>query len=228
MPIRLNLLAEAQALENQRRRDPLKRIILAGVLIMVGMFVWSSSIMFKTMVVKSEAERIQAELNSRTNDYRQVLENKAKLNDDNLKLVALQRLATNRFLVGNFLEAFQENTVDNVRLVHLKLDLDYTLVQESKPDKKSEGAPAVPAAPAKPAFSTEKVSFAINAKDSSLNPGDAVTRFRDLLASAPYFKTELGSQNEIRLKTVSAPQAEPGMRPYVLFALEANLPEKKR
>lgn len=221
MPIRLNLLAEAQALEEQRRRDPLKRIILAGVLLLAAMLVWSSSIMFKTIVVKSEAGQLQAELNARTNDYRQVLDSKAKLSEDNLKLAALQHLATNRFLVGNFLEAFQETTVDSVQLTHLKLDLNYSLTAEVKPEKGKEDA-----APLKPAVSTEKISFAVNAKDNSA--GDAVTKFRDLLAAAPYFKGQLGPQNEIRLKTVGAPQSEPGGRSFVLFALEASLPEKKR
>jgi len=33
MPIRINLLAESQALEEMRRRDPVKRAIWVGVLV---------------------------------------------------------------------------------------------------------------------------------------------------------------------------------------------------
>ena len=227
MPIRINLLAEAQALEDQRRRDPVKRAILAGVILLAIMLAWSSSLMLKTMVVKSEQNRMESELNSRTNDYRQVLDNKRKLAESNQKLEALHRLATNRFLVGNFLNAFQQTTIEGVQLVRLKLDQNYTVIEESKAAKKEEGEEAT-AAPAKPASATEKISFAINAKDLSPTPGDAVNRFRDTLATDAYFKAQLGEQNGIRLKSLSASQTDLDGKPFLLFALEANLPEKKR
>ena len=229
MPIRINLLAETQALEEQRRRDPVKRVILAGVVLLAMMLAWSSSLMVKTMVVKSEQSRMESELNSRTNDYRQVLENKRKLAENYQKLEALHRLATNRFLVGNFLDAFQQATVDGVQLVHLKLDLNYTLTEEAKAAKKEDGEEgAAPTTAAKPAIATEKISFALNAKDLSSTPGDAVNRFRDSLATAAYFKQQLGEQNGIRLKSLSASQTDLDGKPFILFALEANLPEKKR
>src|SRR4051812_35048858 len=139
MPIRINLLAEAQALEDQRRRDPVKRVILVGVVLVAIMLAWSSSLMLKTMIVKGEQGRMESEMNSRTNEYRQVLENKTKLAEDYQKLEALHRLSTNRFLVGNFLDAFQQTTVDGVQLVHLKLDLLYSLTEEVKATKKAEG-----------------------------------------------------------------------------------------
>jgi len=228
MPIRINLLAEAQALEDLRRRDPVKRAILAGAVLVALMLAWSSSLMLKTIIVKSDVTRIESELNSRTNDYRQVLENKRKLAENNQKLVALHRLSTNRFLVGDFLDAFQLTTVENVQLVHLKLDLNYTVTEESKPareDAKAEGAAATLP---KPATATEKISFALNAKDASATPGDAVNKFRETLSTSRFFKEQLGSQNEIRLKSLSAPQTDPGGKPFVLFAFEASLPERKR
>jgi len=225
MPIRINLLAEAQALEDQRRRDPVKRVILVGAMLVAMILVWSSSLMFKTIIFKSDLGRLEAELNSRTNDYRQVLENKRKLAENKQKLVALYRLSTNRFLVGNFLNAFQQTTVESVQLVHLKLDLNYTVVDEAKAQVKDD---AVPATKPKPAATTEKISFAINAKDASATPGDAVNKLRESISTAPYFKEQLGSQNEIRLKSLSAPQTDPDGKPFVLFALEASLPEKKR
>ena len=240
MPIRINLLAEAQASEEQRRRDPVKRIVLAGIILVALMLAWSSSLFFKTIVVKSELSRLETELNSRTNDYHQVLENKRRLTEDTQKLAAIRQLVTNRFLVGNFLNAFQQTTVDNVQLVHVKLDLNYK-VEEFKTvlakadgkkdqDKQESGKPnsSKSSAPSKPTKCTEIISFALNAKDSSPNPGDAVNTFRDSLSSAAYFREQLGKQNEIRLKSSTAPQSEGGSKPYVLFALEAPLPEKTR
>jgi hypothetical protein len=226
MPIRINLLAEAQELEDQRRRDPVKRVILAGAILMAILLAWSSSLMFKTIIAKSDLGRLEAELNSRTNDYRQVLENKRKLAEDNQKLVALHRLSTNRFLVGSFLDAFQQTTVENVQLVHLKLDLNYTLIEEAKAQTNEDGSKP---APGKPASSTEKITFAINAKDASSAPGgDSVIKLRESISAAPYFKEQLGNQNEIRLKKLGPLETDPEGKQFVMFALEANLPEKKR
>ncbi len=228
MPIRINLLAEMQALEDQRRRDPVKRVILTGIVLVSVMLAWSSSLMVKTMVVKSDAGRIESELNSRTNDYRQVLDNKRKLAENHQKLAALHRLSTNRFLVGNFLDAFQQITVEDVQMVHLKLDFGYSVTEETKAAKKEEGDDAVASAPAKPASATEKISFAINARDNSATAGDAVNRFRESIAAAPYFKALLGGQSGIRLKSLSAQQTDPNGKQFTLFALEASLPEKRR
>jgi hypothetical protein len=224
MPIRINLLAEAQALEDQRRRDPVKRAILGGMILVAVMLAWSSSLMFKTIVIKSDLSRLDAELNARTNDYRQVLENKRLLAEDNQKLVALHRLSTNRFLVGNFLDAFQQTTVESVQLVHLKLDLNYTMIEEAKALTNEDGS-----LPTKVKGSaTEKISFAISAKDASATPGDAVNKLRESISTATYFKEQLGGQNQIRLKSLNAVQTDPDGKPFVLFALEASLPEKKR
>jgi hypothetical protein len=107
MPIRINLLAEAQALEDQRRRDPVKRVILAGAVLLGLILAWSSSLMVKTMIVKGEVSRLENSLNSRTNEYRQILETQKMLGQDTLKLEALHQLATNRFLLGNLLDALK-------------------------------------------------------------------------------------------------------------------------
>lgn len=227
MPIRINLLAETQAIEEQRRRDPVKRAILVGVVLVALMLAWSSSLMVKTMVVKSDQGRMESELNSRTNDYRQVLDNKRKLAEDYQKLAALHRLSTNRFLIGNFLDAFQQISVEGVQLVHLKLDLNYTMTEEVKAAKKEDSEETAVAA-AKPASSTERISFTLNARDNSAASGDAVNRFREAISTAPYFKDKLGDQNGIRLKSLSATQRDMDGKEFVLFALEASLPEKKR
>src|SRR5581483_2853209 len=125
MPIRLNFLAEAQALEEQRRRDPVKRAILGGVVLLVGILIWSSSLMFQKMVAESNLHALEAELNSRANEYRQILDNEKKLNESKQKLAALRQLATNRFLIGNLMNGLQKSVAENVQLVHLQLEQKY-------------------------------------------------------------------------------------------------------
>src|SRR2546421_12062249 len=104
MPIRLNLFAEDQALEASRRRDPVKRVILAGAVLVAVMLAWSSTLMFKAMALKSEIGTIDGSLNSQTNTYAQILSNEKRLADSKEKLRALQILATNRFLNGSLLD----------------------------------------------------------------------------------------------------------------------------
>ena len=222
MPIRINLLAEAQALEDQRRRDPVKRVILAGAVLLGLILAWSSSLMVKTMIVKGEVSRLENSLNSRTNEYRQILETQKMLGQDTLKLEALHQLATNRFLLGNLLDALQKATVDNVQLLRLKVDQQYVATEETKPKEENSRAPV------KPATATEKIVLTLNAKDTSPIPGDAVNKFREALSSAPYFQNALGKTGGFHLTTLGAPQSDPDGRQCVLFTLEARFPEITR
>src|ERR1041385_3462675 len=130
MPIRLNFLAEAQALEEQRRRDPVKRAIVGGILLVVAILVWSASLVFQKIAVESSVKTLEAELNSNTDKYRQILENEKKLNDSRRKLIALRQLSTNRFLMGNLLSGLQKSVVDNVQLVRLQLEQKYVFTEK--------------------------------------------------------------------------------------------------
>src|SRR6266446_4467159 len=98
MAIRINLLAESQALEDLRRRDPVKRLIWVGVLIGVGMLVWSSTLQLKAMIAKKDLGRLEALLRGRTNEFQMVQTSQRKLLEIDAKLGKLQALATNRFL----------------------------------------------------------------------------------------------------------------------------------
>src|SRR3989442_1567187 len=119
MPIRLNLLAEAQAIEDMRRRDPVKRAIWAGALLSSLMLVWSSSLQLKAMLANNEVGRVEGQMNTRKNEFQQVLENQKKTEEIRQKLAALQLLATNRFLQATLLNALQRATADDVQLVRV-------------------------------------------------------------------------------------------------------------
>ena len=116
MPIRLNLLAEAQAAEEMRRRDPVKRAIWVGALIIVVMLVWSSSIQLEAMLASSEVSRLEGQISSHTNAYKVVLDEQNKTAEIKEKLSALHVLATNRLLNGTLLNALQQTTVADVQL----------------------------------------------------------------------------------------------------------------
>jgi hypothetical protein len=224
MPIRLNLLAEALAAEEVRRRDPVKRAMwIAGLLVAV-MLVWSSSLQLQAMLAKNGLGRVEAQMNSHTNDYRQVLDNQKKSVEINQKLLALQKLSSNRFLNGPVLNALQQTTVEDVELIRLKIDQTYALVEEVKPRTNDTRVVA-----GKPATITEKIVLALEGKDSSANAGDQVNKFKEAVAKHPYFQEKLGRTNEVSLKNLSAPTISPDTsRACVLFTLECRFPEVTR
>ena len=62
MPIRINLLAESLAEEDSRRRDPVKRAIYIGALLVVLSLVWYSSIWLNHMLANNELNRVKADV----------------------------------------------------------------------------------------------------------------------------------------------------------------------
>jgi hypothetical protein len=225
MPIRINLLAEAQAAEEIRRKDPVKRTIWLAVIVVILVLVWSSSLQVKVMTQNAKLGNLEAKLSSRTNEYQLIISNKKKLDDANDKVAALQRLAASRFLYANLLDALQRTTVEGIQLTRLKIDHAFDVVAEVKSSKADDKV-----IPGKPASSTEKIILILDAKDSSRNPGgDQVKKFKEAIAESAYFKNSNITTNGILLKNLSAPQpdVESG-KSVVQFTFECRLPEKVR
>jgi hypothetical protein len=224
MSIRINLLAEAQAIEDLRRRDPVKRAIWGGVVLVVLMLAWSISLQLKAMIARSELSRVASQLATRTNDFQQVLVNQRKLIEANNKLILLQEMATNRMLYGTLLNALQQTTLDDVQLTRLKTDETYVYNEEIKPKTNAANAHITPG---RPPNVTQKVVVTLEAKDSGPNPGDQVNKFKQTINQSPYFQAILGKASEARLVNLSPPQSLDG-KPFVVFTLECRYPEITR
>jgi len=225
MPIRLNLLAEAQAAEAARRRDPVKRAIWAAVLIIVVILVCSSSLQLKAILIHGDVSSLQSQIKSHTNDYRAVLDDQNKIADIKHKLQELQRLSANRLLQGTLLEALQHSTVDDIQLMRFSVDQTYIRIEGTK----SRTNDAKVFIPGKPATQTERILLTLEGADSSANPGDQLNKYKDALASNPYFKQVLVKTNAISLRNLAPPQTSPltGKR-SAIFTLECRYPEKTR
>src|SRR3954454_17535546 len=98
MPIRLNLLAETQAQEDMRRRDPVKRALAIGVLLVVAMGVWSLTLWFKAMIYKNEVSTLETRVKTHEQEHIEVMNDQKALVEITQKLAALQQLTTTRFL----------------------------------------------------------------------------------------------------------------------------------
>lgn len=229
MPIRLNLLAEAQAAEELRRRDPVKRAIWVAALLIALMLGWASSLQLKAIVTNKDLGVVVAQMKQCTNEYAAVVEMQKKTTDMTQKLIALQTMSTNRFLNGNLLNALQKTTVDDVQLTRLKLDQTFVFIEGTKP--KAEGSKTketAKAGPVTPPAVIEKTVLTLDGTDSSATPGDQVVRIKNAIDSYPYFREQLGA-NGVAWKNSSSPQLSPETgRAVVTFTLECNYPEKKR
>jgi len=223
MSIRINLLAEAKIAEELRRRDPVKRAIFFGALLVVFTLVWSSSLQLGVMISKSELTRAQMAITTRTNEYQSVLSGKSKIASINAKLASLQQLSNARFLQGDYLNALQLTTMDGIQLVRIRLSQAY--VNTPKVANQTNDNRVVFG---RAASTVEKIVLALDAKDFSSNPGDEVDKFKESIARQSYFKTMLSRTNGVKLISLSPPQSGPDGRPFVMFNLECNFPDKIR
>ncbi len=219
MPIRLNLLAEAQALEDSRRRDPVKRAILAAVCLVALMVAWALSLQCGAFIARMDLNRMETRLASHTNAFRVVLDNQKRLADANQKLAALRQFSANRFLQGSLLNALQQTTLLDVQLTKFRSEQNYVLGEDSKGGGDGGKNPTA----------TEKIVLSLEARDNSApNPGDKVNEFKKSILDCPYFQTALGKTNEPRLVSLSPPRTATDGKPFVSFAFECRFPDKIR
>ncbi len=212
MPIRINLLAEAQAAEDLRRRDPVKRLVVAGFLAVAVMLVWGSALQLKVMLANRDLTSVQFQIDTSTNLYQMAVTNNLLIAASKMKLEELKKLTNARLLQANLLNALQKVSVDNVQLTHLRVD------QQFVPNTQRGKSGSI----------TEKTIVTLDARDSSANPGDQVAKFKAALAAQSYFKNMLDQTNGIRLADESAPQQDNDGKNFVTFELQCYFPDKTR
>jgi hypothetical protein len=223
MPIRINLLAESQAIEEMRRRDPVKRAIWVGVLLSALLLAYASTLQVQALAGKRDLNKIEAEVKGLTPEHNKVEASKKKLADTTHKLVSLQQLATNRFLSGTLFNALQKSTVDDVQLVRLKLDQSFMDIPEVP--ARTNASIVIPA---KPSMITEKLVLLLEARDVGTHSGDQMEVFRTSIAANPFFLGLLGKTNEIKLEGTITPQVAPDGTTFLPFTLKCNFPERTR
>jgi hypothetical protein len=125
MPIRINLLAEEQAAEEMRRRDPVKRALFAGVLLIILMIGWIGITQISVMAARGDLADSEARLKKVDEASRQAKANQLALADAEQKLRALENYSTNRFLWGTFLDNVQHVSLETIRLMEIKADQKY-------------------------------------------------------------------------------------------------------
>jgi hypothetical protein len=227
MPIRINLLAEAHELEEQRRRDPVKRSIYIACGI-IGLFlVWSASKQVLIFAQQRRLSDLESQIKQASAEYNQVSANQQKLKAIHARLDSLTTLATNRLLQGNVLNALQKVAVEDIQLSRFRVSQYYSATAPEKPKVNETTGRTTPG---KPATAIEQINFSIEARDMSPRPGeDVLNNWRQALGDAPFFRELLGKTNEFRLTSRSAPLVTPGnQKSFVTFTLEARVPDRVR
>jgi hypothetical protein len=125
MPIRINLLAEEQAAEEMRRRDPIKRALYAGAALAGVMLFWIGITQINVMAARRELADYETRFKKVDDSSKQVRNNQAESADLQSKIRALQRYSTNRLLWGSLLDALQFTVVDNIRFTEVRAEQSY-------------------------------------------------------------------------------------------------------
>jgi hypothetical protein len=126
MPIRLNLLAEQQAAEEARRRDPVKRAAFAGGALVVFMILWAVLLQIRLASAKAELSHYEAKLLSLEENSKEARLRFAANGQIEARLNNLQRYNTNRFFCANLLDALQQLKVDDIRVIELQSAHSYS------------------------------------------------------------------------------------------------------
>lgn len=238
MPVRINLLSEAIAAEEERRNDPVKRSMWIGVFCVFLVLLWYSTLLFEQMVVSSRLDEKKTEWSRLEPSNKDLREASNGIRDAMTKITALDRLSTNRFLWAPVLNAIQYTMVeDRVQLVRLNGQQSYVVLLPPKEDpKKKTSAPGEKTAPApkkkkkaNPASSTEKVLLTLDARDVGAQGEQNFNAFIDAIGQSPYFKANLETGG-LRLAKLLPPTSEGGNadKAFTLFTVECKFPDKER
>lgn len=228
MPIRINLLAEAQAAEEARRRDPVKRAIwVAGILIFL-MLGWGGIEFSKTMLANSEFQNEENKWKAIASEHGLVKTNDLRAGDLEKKIQALDYLSTNRFLWANALSALQQSLPDSLadQLQFIRFSGNNTYVSiEGSPSRKQDGRTIAGRA----AQTIERITLVMEVKDYGSQLDQNFLKLKNAIFNVPFFKTNLGTIEAIQLKTLNQTQVQDADgKSYSTFILECALPEKKR
>ena len=223
MPIRINLLAEAQAVEEMRRKDPVKRAVWIGGFAVFLVLLCAATQQAKIIVVRSEVSSLQASWKAIEKEVKEVNDNRNSTHELEQRLSALDQFTTNRMLWAAALNALQHTPVDGVQLVHVHTEQTFLLGEGTKPRTTESGS----VVPGKPATVMEKIVVTLEGRDYSARAGEQVPKFKRSLVTYPYFDSILQKTNKIQLTSQTAPQGDFG-RSFVGFGLKLFFEDKER
>ena len=223
MSIRINLLAEEQAAEEMRRKNPVKLAIWIGGFLVAVVTLWILELQLEIGVSKNTYNAIEQSWKDNTKRYATVTNNMATTAQMDRKLAALDRLATNRFFWAPVLNALQQTMIDGIQVIRV------TGIQRyAKEDARTPGTGA--SAKRIPGAMVEGISLYIEAKDFHPNVQN-YNKFKESLCNYDFFVRSLGRKDGFildgTLSSVTVDASDPN-RQFVTFKLASHWPEVRR
>jgi hypothetical protein len=183
MAIRINLLAEEQAAEELRRKNPIKLAIWVGSFFVVAVALWIVKLQLDINFSKTEYTRIEQTWKDKVSKYQAVTNNMAKIAEIDKKLDALDRLSTNRFFWAPVLNALQQTVINDIQFVRVSSEQ-----RLAKEEAKTIGSGA--SKKTIPGGMVEKVTLYIDAKDYNPNAQN-YDKFKETLSDFDFFVKNL-------------------------------------
>ena len=120
MPIRINLLAEQQAAEEARRKDPVKRAIWIGSALVFLTLVWTILLYMEVKAKRSGLANLTESFKQVDESARVVRNTQSEVGDVERRITSLERYSTNRVLWATALDAFQKVTMEQIKFRSLE------------------------------------------------------------------------------------------------------------
>jgi len=221
--IKINLLAEEQAAEELRRRDPVKRAIwVAGAVVGVMVF-WVLSLQAKVVQSNRRVQAAEGEWRKLEPEDKLIKTNLAVTGDFERKLASLQRLSTNRFLWTAPLNALQYSLVPKIRVTELVGKQNYTFTPaKMNPNTK-------PPSEEKPASVAEKLSLTIKGDDFASDSEGNHTKFMEAISKGAFFKDQLRKPDPFKsVERVRSPAGAGDSQRTATFSFDCQFPERVR
>ncbi len=221
--LRVNLLAQQLEEAELRRRDPVRKVIRAAVLLGCLLLIWATYLGLLSFRKSSEMSTYRARLELLHNDTGKVTDFARRAAESERSLSRVLKQASNRFLWTQPLNALQYCMVPGIQVVRLSLSQNVATVGPLKPETDADGNKV---SPGKPASRVEKISLIITAKDYGDPP--AVEQFIASVTTNSYFKTQLRKVNPIILRDRLSRQVDPldTSRSFIPIIIECVFEER--
>lgn len=216
-------MAEAQAAEELRRKDPVKRGIWIASFLVLAVILWIAKLQTDIMFENSRYSRIDGEWKSKVAKYTTVTNNQVKTVDVEKKLSALDNLRTNRFLWGPVLNALQKTVFEDIQVTRIRGVQTFAKENDSSIGTGSSRRFI-------PGGMVEKDSLYIEAKD--LKPNEQTyNKYKEALGNSDYFIKALGRKDGFVIDGTLGPLTVDPINPnrqFVTFNLVTHYPDTRR
>jgi len=217
-------MAESQAAEEARRRNPVKLGIWIAAFCVIVVGIWCLKMQMDIYIANLRLASLNGQWDGKEGikaQYDSVISNQLRMNQVKQRLDALDQLSTNRFLWGSVLNALQQTVVDHLVVTHIAGEQTYTLKEDS-----SLGSGATTTKTTIRGGVIEKIKLTIDGRD--YDPANAsYSKYKETLSSFDFFAKHLKDSEGFTLEGTLGPLSvdpQDATRQFRNFTLATKFP----